>query len=66
MGATTRHTCRLFICLALVITCLPGGASASAPEAPQSQPDILVSIVMHNEEPRMGHYPDFVNDEVAF
>ena len=21
---------------------------------------------MHNEEPRMGHYPDFVNDEVAF
>jgi len=29
-------------------------------------PSILASIVMHNEEPRSGLYPDFVNDEPAF
>ena len=44
----------------------PGQISALAPGAPQAQPPILVSIVMHNEEPRSGRYPDFVNDEPAF
>lgn len=27
---------------------------------------IHVSIVMHNEEPLSGQYPDFVNDPAAF
>ena len=30
------------------------------------RPPVLVSIVMHNEEPRTGQYPDFVEDEEAF
>jgi hypothetical protein len=29
-------------------------------------PPIYVTIVTHNEEPRSGAYPDFVNDEEAF
>ncbi len=37
-----------------------------ATAACQPAPPILVSIVMHNEEPLMGQYPDFVNDEPAF
>ena len=32
----------------------------------QPPPSILASIVMHNEEPLSGLYPDFVNDEPAF
>ena len=32
----------------------------------QVPPPILASIVMHNEEPRSGQYPDFVNDQPAF
>jgi hypothetical protein len=31
-----------------------------------SPPPILASIVMHNEEPLSGLYPDFVNDQPAF
>jgi len=29
-------------------------------------PPIYISIVTHNEEPRSGLYPDYVNDEAAF
>jgi hypothetical protein len=36
------------------------------PAAPRRDPPILISIVMHNEEPLSGLYPDFVNDETAF
>lgn len=31
-----------------------------------SMPPVYVSIVMHNEEPLTGQYPDFVNNEIMF
>ncbi len=41
------------------------GSVSSAGSALQAEP-VLVSLVMHNEEPRSGVYPDFVRDEAAF
>ena len=41
-------------------------ASSPTPAPSAGVAPILVSIVMHNEEPRTGQYPDFVEDEEAF
>ncbi len=38
----------------------------SAESVSSSTPPIHISIVTHNEEPRSGLYPDYVNDEAAF
>jgi len=47
-------------------TAPPTEASPPHPPVASGQPPILISIVMHNEEPRTGLYPDFVHDEEAF
>ena len=39
---------------------LKWGAAVASP------PPVFINIVMHNEEPRTGLYPDFVHDEAAF
>jgi len=55
MQNTIRYARFLALILSLALTA-----------ACQPAPPILVSIVMHNEEPLMGQYPDFVTDEPAF
>ncbi len=69
MQIAKRYTPWIVFILMLVLmesVLWPGQISALAPGAPQAQPPILISVVMHNEEPLRGLYPDFVNDEPAF
>lgn len=69
MQIAKRYTPWIVFILMLVLmesVLWPGQISALAPGAPQAQPPILISVVMHNEEPLSGLYPDFVNDEPAF
>ncbi|MCK4451966.1 MAG: hypothetical protein KAX26_15380, partial [Anaerolineae bacterium] len=69
MQIAKRYTPWIVFILLLVLmesVLWPGQISALAPGAPQAQPPILISVVMHNEEPLSGLYPDFVNDEPAF
>ena len=57
---------RLHRCGAVLATLATAGlAGAVSPTASGVEP-IHVSIVMHNEEPLSGQYPDFVNDPSAF
>ena len=59
---------KLFIFTLLIIfslACSLGGI-LSLEEETGASPSILISIVMHNEEPKRGIYPDFLNDEQAF